>query len=329
MLRKFLGENNISKCNFLAITILFVSVFGWYYMTQPVIETVLTNIEPTYSENLAIWATFYFSIIGASILGTFVSKKVSRIKFLYTWIAVGTIISLAPVLLTTASFEQILIVSLVLGASFGIGVPSFFAYFTECTVVENRGRIGSISFLIANISGPVLAILTANETNLVVVTVIFALVRGIGLTIFFLNPEKQISQQTPRNVSFLSVLRDRTFLLYFVAWSMFPLIDSFEKTLVVPHLSDLSLELVQIMNVLEPLVATLAILIGGIMCDWIGRKKIVLSGFVSLGAAYGVISFITDFEPLWYIYFVIDAIAWGLFGLIFFIIIWGDIAKTN
>ena len=131
MLRRFLGENSIGKRGFLVITILFLSVFGWYYMTLPVIEGILSDLNPNYTEKLAIWATFYLSIIGASILGTFLSKKVDRLKFLYMWTVLGVVTSLLPALLINVTFWQVWSVSLLLGASFGLGVPSCLAYFAE------------------------------------------------------------------------------------------------------------------------------------------------------------------------------------------------------
>jgi MFS family permease len=65
------------------------------------------------------------------------------------------------------------------------------------------------------------------------------------------------------------------------------------------------------------------------MCDWIGRKKIILTGFVSLGLAYALIGFLPYFEPVWHLYFIVDGVAWGIFLLVFFVILWGDIAKSH
>ena len=87
--------------------------------------------------------------------------------------------------------------------------------------------------------------------------------------------------------------------------------------------------LLETMQIVEPLIATASILIGGLLCDWIGRKKIVLSGFIAIGVAYGIIGVFSDNPISWYLYFVVDGIAWGIFLLIFFIILWGDLAQTN
>ena len=332
MLRKFLGDYSIDKRAFLVLTILFLSVIGWFYMTLPMMNHILDVLDPTHGENLAIWAIFYISLVAASIVGTFVSSKVSRLKFLYTWTIVGAIVSLLPIFVVNGDFSRISILSLLLGSTFGLGVPTCLAYFTDYTVVENRGRIGGITLLIANLSVPILAVLF-NEIDFALVTLIFATLRGLGLVVFFQKPEKQQAAEKKRDVSYMSILRDRTFMLYFVAWSMFPLVDRFESALVVPYLTDAYANgtlpnLLGIMDITEPVVATISLVIAGILCDWIGRKKIVLSGFVAIGAAYGIIGLIPQFELSWYIYMVVDGIAWGIFLLIFFVIIWGDIAQS-
>jgi len=328
MLRRFLGEYGIGKRGFLVITILFLSVFGWYYTTEPMINSILNGLEITHTQNLAIWATFYVSIIGTSILGTFLSNKVDRLKFLYIWTVLGVGISFLPALLTNVTLLQVWSVSLLLGASFGLGLPSCLAYFAECTVVENRGRIGGITFLIATISVPLLTILFS-AFDLATITVIFALLRGMGLIVFFQKPEKQPSSQMTTSVSFVSILRDRTFLLYFVAWSMFPLVDRFETALLEQFLIGWMPDLLKIMGVVEPLVAGLSLLIAGLLCDWIGRKKIMLSGFVALGVAYAIIGLAPDSVFSWYLYFFVDGVAWGIFLLIFVLILWGDLSQPG
>ncbi len=328
MLRKFLGENSIGMKGFLVITILFLSVFGWYYMARSMIDSILSGIDISHTQNLAILATFYVSIIGSAILGTFLSNKVGRLKFLYTWTVLGVVTSFLPALLTNVTLLYVWSMSLLLGASFGLGMPSCLAYFAECTVVENRGRIGGITFLIASISVPLLAI-PFSTFDLATISVIFALLRGMGLIVFFLKPKKQPSSQITTSVSFVSILRDKTFLLYFVAWFMFPLVDKFESVLVVPFLTGWMPNLIDIMGVVEPLVAGLSILIAGLLCDWIGRKKIVLVGFVALGVAYAIIGLAQYSVFSWYLYFIVDGVAWGIFSLIFILILWGDLAQSG
>ena len=159
------------------------------------------------------------SIIVFSIIGAVLSKKVSGLKFLYSWMALGAIASLLPVFVNSFTVIPLLVVSAIFGASFGLGMPSCLAFFTETTKVENRGRIGGIIFLIVSLSAPLLAV-PFSALSLMVQSVICAVWRGMGLSVYFLKPKNHDSPKAAKT-SFVSVLRDRPFLLYFVAWFMF------------------------------------------------------------------------------------------------------------
>lgn len=327
MLRKFFGKFNIDKKDFLVLTILFLSIFGWFYMAQSMINRILSDINVTEIPQFIIWTGFYGTIIGFSILGAFLSNRISRPKFLVSWILFGIIASLLPLLINNFTFPLIVIISIILGASFGLSVPSFLGFFAESTIVENRGRIGGIAFLIANLSIPILATVF-REFSLTVISIIFVAMRGLGL-ILFLKPEEKKSSETKRSSSFVSIIRDRTFLLYFVAWLVFPLIDRFEEPIIIQFLTEWNKSLISLMEIVEPIVASLSIVIGGLLCDWIGRKKIILSGFVAMGVAYALVGFASRLDISWYVYFVVDGLAWGILLLMFVIILWGDLSQPG
>ena len=103
MLRSFLGENTIDTKDFLVLTILFLSIFGWFFMTQPVIDLMLEQ-NPEY--NIAVWIVFYLSIIGSSIVGSIFSKKITQIKTIYLWAILGVFVSFLPAVISTTSFER-------------------------------------------------------------------------------------------------------------------------------------------------------------------------------------------------------------------------------
>jgi MFS family permease len=67
-------------------------------------------------------------------------------------------------------------------------------------------------------------------------------------------------------------------------------------------------------------------LIGGVFADLVGRKRIVIFGFVMLGVGYAILGLFPDQMFSWYFYIAVDGIAWGVFALIFFITIWGELA---
>jgi MFS family permease len=153
--------------------------------------------------------------------------------------------------------------------------------------------------------------------------------RGIGLTLFVLKSEKKTSSETKRNISFVSIIRDRTFFLYFIAWFIFPLIDRVEEPILIQFLTEWNTNLISLMEIVEPIVAIISVVIGGLLCDWIGRKKIILSGFVAMGIAYALVGFAPRFDISWYIYFIVDGLAWGILLLIFVIILWGDLSQPG
>jgi len=209
-----------------------------------------------------------------------------------------------------------------LGISTGVGMPSCLAYFADCTFVENRGRIGGIILLITNLSAPLLAI-PLMMFSLTVNSIIFAVWRGFGLIIFFLKPEEKNISKPKKDVSFASVLYDKSFILYFVAWLMFCFIDRFEQ----PILKNLFGDFYYLM--MGPIIGGISALIGGILCDWVGRKRVVLYGFATLGIAYAIISIAPATVASWYLYITIGSMSTGILWVTFILILWGDLSQSG
>ena len=204
-MRDIFGKINFTKRDFLVVTLLFISVFGWYYMGTEIIEKKLL-IFVTSEESQVIWFTFNFSVIGSSIFGAILSKKLNNHQFLYGWTILGVMVSLSPMILNNISFIQVFSISFLLGVSFGLGMPSFLQYFADSTNVENRGRIGAISFLVANVSVPILMVVVKNF-DLLLVSLVFSFVRAIGLILFFSKQEKNVVESKSKD-SFFSILSD-------------------------------------------------------------------------------------------------------------------------
>jgi len=107
---------------------------------------------------------------------------------------------------------------------------------------------------------------------------------------------------------------------------MFSLIDGFEKTILKDFFGP---DFHRIIVTTEPLIASFAMLAGGLLCDRIGRKRVVIYGFVSLGIAYAIIGIAPLFTIAWYFYLVIDGIAAGILWITFILILWGDLSQPN
>ena len=327
MLRKFLGESGIARKDFLVVFILLMNVLGWYYMTLTMMNSVLGSFSATPEEKLVVLAAFYVTAVGSGIVGAVLSNRVDRLKFLYIWIISGVVTSTLPALFSSFEVTNALVLSVFLGASFGFGMPSCLAYYAESTITENRGRIGGVILLITNLLAPIL-VAPFGILGLTLNSIIMALWRGTGLVIFFLKPgERFVSEK--RDASFSSIISNRSFLLYFIAWFMFSLLDKFEKMMIDHFLANSMPGLLNVMSIIEPVVASLFILIAGLLCDWNGRKKIILSGFVALGVAYAIIGLAPLSVISWYLYFIVDGFAWGIFLLTFVLILWGDLSQPG
>ncbi|MFQ6052534.1 MAG: MFS transporter, partial [Candidatus Hydrothermarchaeota archaeon] len=284
------------------------------------IDDVLSVLHVTYAQNFIIWVSYYIAILGSSIVGSILSNKISRLNFLYLWIISGVITSSLPALLKNLTAVHALIIGILFGVSFGLGMPSCLAYFADCTLIENRGLISGIIFSITNLSAPLFAILFG-MFNLIINSIIFAVWRASGLIILFLNPREKIALEMKKNISFKSVLHHKSFILYFIAWFMFLFIDRLER----PVLESIFGDFYYLM--MAPVIGSLSVFIAGLLSDRIGRKRMILYGFVSLGIAYAVIGIAPVRLFSWYFFLTIESISWGILWVIFILILWGDLSQ--
>lgn len=180
MLRKFLEESGIARKDFFIIFILLFNAFTWWYIMPIIIDDLLSVLNVTHTQTLIIWICYFAAIVGSSIVGSILSNRIRKVSFLYLWIISGTVVLSLPALFNSFTVTHVLILSIFLGVSFGLGMPSCLAYFADCTIVENRGRIGGITLLITNLSAPLLTI-PFMLFDLRVNSIIFAMWRGTGL----------------------------------------------------------------------------------------------------------------------------------------------------
>ena len=57
-----------------------------------------------------------------------------------------------------------------------------------------------------------------------------------------------------------------------------------------------------------------------------GRKRIIIAGFIMLGIGYAALGLFPQIIFTWYFYTVVDAVALGIFGATFFTALWGDLS---
>ncbi len=328
MLRKYLGESGIDRKGFFIILILLFNAFTWWYFLPIIIEDLLETLNVTDTQTIIVWTSYFAAIVGSSMFGSIFSNRIDRLNFIYLWIISGTVTSALPALFYSFTLTHVLILSILLGASFGLGMPSCLAYFADCTLVENRGRIGGIILLFTNLGAPLLGIpfeVFGEVFGLTVNLLIFAMWRGAGLIIYFLKPKKNPAPKT-RKISFASILGHKPFLFYFVAWFMFCLVDRLEGPILTKLFSE---EAPFPYHIVGPMIGSLSALMGGLLSDWIGRKRVVLYGFATLGIAYAIISIVPSTEFSSYFYLTIGSISTGFLWVAFLLILWADLSQSG
>jgi len=294
-------------------------------MTITILGGILDNeINPISTDvTFLVWTAYYLAIIISGLFGSIFSNRIRRFTFIYFWIIIGAVVSPLAVLLNNFTLFNMITISILLGASLGLGMPSCLAYFAETTTVENRGKTGGIILLVTNLIGAVLA--TSLEMfDLNTTLIIFAVWRATALIIFiFKEGEKQNVTKKRKKPSIKSVLQDKSFLLFFVAWLMFCLIDRFQTPIQKQFLG----EDYKSILIAGPILGSIAALVGGIFADRIGRKRILLYIFVAMGIAYAINGIVTIEVITYFLSLSVLSVSTGVMWVLFILVLWGDLAK--
>jgi MFS family permease len=73
-------------------------------------------------------------------------------------------------------------------------------------------------------------------------------------------------------------------------------------------------------------IGSFAALIGGRISDSVGRKRVVILGFIMLGMGYAILGLFSNITLSRYLYLILDGIAWGIFLMMFFMVMWSELA---
>jgi len=327
MARNSVMNSVLLQRDFLAVFIIIVSTFSWYFPLYLFFQSMLEKLEVESSFLLLAFGVQFVVAVGSAIVGTALARRFpSRDAFLSAWMFVGVIASVSMVALETFNMTYILLVSFVLGISLGLGFPSCLAYFGDYSVEENRGRLAGITFF-GSYLGIFFMGLLLSFFSLIVGALILAAWRGIGLLLFLLTRSKQdYGKENVIEVSYKSVLLDRSFLLYLVPWIMFCLINFLEAPVLTVFLGE---DFASFVPISEYGIGGFVALMGGWFADSVGRKRVVIFGFIMLGIAYAVLGLFPSIILSWYLYIILDGVAWGIFSLMFYMVIWSELAGNR
>ena len=319
------SKNYLNK-EFLIAFYLLMNAFSWYFSLHVFFSNAVYDLQMSHEELLLIFGlyhlgTLFFAMVGVAL----VNKILSRDSLLSLWMLFGTILSASIVFLENSMYMQLCLLSFLLGASIGFGFPCCLAYFSDRVNVERRGQVAGVTMFAAFIGIFLIGFVT-NALDFKESVLVFALWRGIGLIVFRVFKTEKTETREVADVSYKSILSEKSFTLYIIPWIMFSLVNFFGYPLQQYYWG---VEASTSIAVAEFGIGSIVALIGGYFADTVGRKRLVILGYVILGVGYAMLSILPTSQISISIYTLLDGIAWGIFALIFFVVIWGDLAENK
>jgi hypothetical protein len=218
-----------------------------------------------------------------------------------------------------ASFFEISLISGIVGTYCGFGFPVLLGYYTATTKSMNRAKISGIIMFITSLSYALMILFIQTALSAVIVLSICKLC-GLLAVIFLKLSEVKINKE--EKVSYKTILKNRSMLLYLVPWLMFSVVNTFA----LPTLSiGFGADTINTVTLMENVLAGIFAVIFGFVADRFGRKRLLFFGFTMLGLGYAILGLFPSSYGL-YFYTFVDGVAWGIFVMLFILTIWGDIA---
>ena len=303
---------------------LLTNAFVWYSYAIIVLQKSVDSLSLDFLPNVLVWSTHFAALIASALMGVYLTRKIGgRTHFLAIWVLVGTFASLAPFALSTTGILGVVTLGLVFGFSLGFGMPNCMGYFNEQTPVENRGRLGGCIIFLTGVMTVGLDLMGITG-GIVALTITLVAWRAIALVaVAFSKPTVKLEEKrsTP---SYRAVISQRPFILYFVPWVMFALLN-YLTTPVGQNVLILTPDVLSNITLLGNVFLGAFALVGGIFMDSVGRKRLAIIGFVMLGLSYSILGVFPG-TTVWYVHTVMNGISWGILYVLFVVTIWGDLS---
>ncbi|MEM2953717.1 MAG: hypothetical protein QXU21_05530 [Candidatus Bathyarchaeia archaeon] len=294
--------------------------FAWFVIRDYIAET-------SFYETLLVSASYYGAIIAFTVIGaTLLKRELRKKESLLIWVLIGACFcGIFASLVDERVVLNFVLMAFILGASVGVGIPTCLSCFADYTEIENRGRIGATLFFVIQLL-TVLIYTPISELDIDKKFLILAIWRLTGLvSIFFYKPVGKVSKEEI-SYSLSSNHYKNPFIFYFAPWFLFCLVNFLEAPLL---LEFFGLELFNTYMMIEIVIISISAFIGGMLCDFKGRKNTSILGFIMLGTGYAILSLFSEVEIAQFIYVLTDGIAWGFLYVAFIFVIWGDLSERS
>jgi len=260
------------------------------------------------------------------VAGSLLVKKIQIKSFLAIWVALGII---SPLFLLSLNFAEIpitMLVAVLFGISLGLGIPSCMNNFIKLTEIKVRGRYSGLIIFLTCVGTVLLALI--NSGGILVTVLILVVWRLFGLAALPFQKFATENSEKPKTteVSFSGILKQRSFILYLIPWLMFCLVNY----LSIPVQDTvLGANQINILQTMEGAIIGVFAVASGFLIDYLGRKRVAIAGFVLIGVGYSVLGLYPKDMASWYFYTVADGLAWGIFYVMFVVLIWGDLSNDS
>jgi MFS family permease len=273
-------------------------------------------------DSLVMFMSYYIAILTTGVVGSLqLQEKLREKSILFCVTLVGAFsYSLAPVLIIQKTFFHFIIAVSFLGASLGITIPTCFAFFAEYSKIEGRGLLGAFILFFVQFFTIVIYMI-GNACSTISTLLILAGWRFIGaLSLFYTSHKGQIKDLEKPNV----MIRDRSFILYFVPWFMFCLVNFIEAPLLERFFGQ---EMFATHVLIGVVIIGISAFLGGLLCDLKGRRLTGIIGFVLLGVSYALLNLFPEAFVAKISFMIVEGIAWGFLYVTFIFVIWGDLSE--
>jgi len=319
---------SINWKGFTPALLIVLNTFIWYALTYNAFSNTVNALSVPVPEKLALFSLYILGTVGSAVIGA-VFLRCKRETCLLLWMLMGAVMTAMLTIISDSSMIVDALISFFLGVSLGIGFPSCLAYFAEATTVDTRGTCGGVTWGLFGIVigiGTVFGAAFGIGLDVTSTFLILACWRASGfIGLYLIIKRVGQSQQSPGSYAYTSVFRRREIILYVVPWIMVSLVNFIEAPIVASLMGNLA----DFLSFIEFSLVGLFALLGGVLADTVGRKRIIISGFIMLGIGYAVLSFSSGLIFFQYVYTLCDGIAWGMFSSVFLITLWGDLAQDR
>lgn len=303
---------------------LIANAIVWYFLVATTLEQIISKATTNQFETLLIWSAHFAAFAFSLVAGTFLIKKINRKNLFFAWTLLGVISPIGLLVFNITQTSVVLVMSVLFAISLGLGMPNCMEYFTRSTSTERRGHFGGLILLITGVGLFVVGM--TNTGSIALSALILILWRLFGLLVTVsAKPFNTDNKKLKQEISYWSVLSNRSFLFYFIPWIMFSLVNELSTPIQSTILGQSDIKL---LIIIEDVLIGIFAIVGGHLVDYIGRKRTAVVGFVLLGLGFSVLGFYPKEMASWFFYTAVDGVAWGILFVVFITTIWGELVPN-